>query len=912
LRKDDGERIQNSEARIQKNPPAVRQRRDSWIIYIIDMAKRIFIFILFILLWQATVWAEDLPKVAVFPFRINSRENLSYLKQGLAEMLSTRLERDKEIATMDKFAIQRAISSLKTEEIDETTAKALGVELSADLVILGSFTKIGETISVDTTIIEVKGEKPITHIFKTVPSMEEVPSKMIELAKEANLKILNKVLITKLQIKGNKYIEDAAIRLNLKSKEGEVFSPKTLEQDLKNVYQMGYFRDIQIETEDRPEGKTITFVVVEKPTVKEIKIVGNEKVKTDDIQKVIGMKPKYILDEKQIKEDVEKIKKVYSDKGFYSAEIASKISEPTPDEAVVTYQIKEYEVSKIAKISFTGNKAIPSKELKKVMSTKEKNILSLITSAGIFKEDALQKDIDQLTAFYYNQGYIQVKVGNPEIKHEKNKIFITIPIDEGKQFKVGPVDITGNILGEKSSLSKDLKTVSGKVFSSNSLHDDIVKLTDLYADQGYAYADISPLTKINPENQTVDVAFDIEQGEKVYIEKINISGNTRTRDKVIRREIRLAEGEIYSTSKLKRSKQEVNNLGYFKEVNFTTNKGSANDKIVVNVAVEERPTGSFSLGAGYSSVDNLVGMFQISQNNLFGKGQQLTLQANIGGSTTRFNLSFTEPWFRDTRTSAGFDAFKWEREYEDFDKDSTGGDIRFGFPVADFTRLYLSYKYEMVDISNIDEDASHSLREEEGKSNTSSVIGTIVKDSRNDKLMPTSGVLNSLTLELAGLGGDNHFATVVGSLSKYWPLPHDTSFMVRGTLGYEIGFAGDSVPIFERFFLGGLDSLRGFEARSVGPEEDGDVIGGTKEAILNFEYLFPIMKEAGIRGVVFFDTGNAYRKDQYPFETMRKSAGFGVRWYSPFGPLRVEWGINLSPRSGEKRSNFEFSMGNLF
>jgi len=876
------------------------------------MLKRLLSLSLFVLLWVAMGWGEELPKVAVLPFRIHSEENLSYLQPGLAEMLSTRLEKEKDIATVDKFTLKEATSSFKIEEIDESTAKALGVEVGADFVILGSFTKIGKNISLDTTIIDVKGERPISHVFKAIPDMESIPAKMTDLAWEANLKILNKILIAKLLIQGNKYIEDAAIRLNIKSKEGEVFSPKTLEQDLKNVYQMGYFRDIQIKSEDIPEGKEITFVVIEKPTMREIKIVGNNKVNTNDIQKVIGIKPKHILDEKQVKEDVEKIKKVYTDKGFYSAEIDFKITEPTPDECVVTYQIKEHDISKIAKISFTGNEAFPAKNLKRFMDTKEKNILSFFTSAGIFKEDAFQKDIDKLTAFYYNEGYIQAKVGNPEIKHEKNKIFITIPIDEGKQFKVGNVDITGNILGEKGSLVKDLKTVSGKVFSSNSLHDDIVKLTDTYADQGYAFADISPLTKINPENQTVDVAFDIEQGDKVTIEKVNISGNTRTRDKVIRREVRLAEGDLYSTSQIKRSKQEVNNLGYFKEVNFTTSKGSADDKIVLNVAVEEKPTGSFSLGAGYSSVDALVGMFQISQNNLFGKGQQLSFQATIGGRSTRFNISFTEPWFRDTRTSAGFDAFKWKREYEDFDKDSTGGDVRFGFPVADFTRLYLTYKLEMVDISNINHHAAHVLREEKGSSTTSSVTGNIVKDSRDDKLIPRSGVVNGLSLELAGLGGDNRFATVIGSFAKYWPLPGNTSFMARGTLGYALGFAGESVPIFERFFLGGLDSLRGFEARSVGPKQHDDVIGGTKEAILNFEYLFPLMQEAGIRGVVFFDAGNAYRKSEYPFQNLRKSAGFGVRWYSPFGPLRVEWGVNLSPRKDEKTSNFEFSMGNLF
>lgn len=858
------------------------------------------------------VFSEESPRVAVFPFRINSRENLDYLRQGLAEMLSTRLERDKEIITLDKFLIQQVLTSVKLEELDETGIKNLGIELGVDFVILGSFTKIGEAISLDATIVDIKGERPPTHLFKTISILEDVPLKMGELAKDVNIKILNKVLIKKLQIKGNKFIEEAAIRYKIKSKEGDVFSEQVLQQDLKDVYQMGYFRDVQVESEDTPEGKEITFVVTEKPTVREIKIIGNDKVRTDEIQKVVGMKPKYILNENQIREDVEKIKKLYSDKGYYAAEVSFKINEPTVEEAIVAYQITEHEVSKIEKINFIGNQAISSKELKKVMSTKEKNLLSFITGAGIYKEDVLKKDIDQLTAFYYSQGYIQAKVSSPEIKFEKDKLYLNIPVEEGSQFKVGEVEVKGEFHHDKESLIKGLKTVSGDVFSSNNIHEDIVKLTDLYSDEGYAYVDISPLTKINPETRTVDITFEIEPGEKVYIEKINISGNTRTRDKVIRREIRLAEGELYSTSKLKRSKQEVNNLGYFKEVNFTTSKGSARDRIVVNVAVEERPTGSFSMGAGFSSVENLVGMFSISQNNLFGKGQQLNFQASLGGSSSRFNISFTEPWFRDTRTSAGFDAFKWKREYRDFDKGDTGGVIRFGIPTGEFTRLYLSYKYAITDISNLEPHPPEALKDEEGTSTTSSITGNLVKDSRNDKLLPTSGVVNSIYLQLAGLGGENRFVAVIGSLCKYWPLPGDTSFMARGTLGYECGFGGEDVPISERFFLGGLDSLRGFEDRSVGPKERGDVIGGTKEALITLEYLFPVLKEAGIRGVLFFDAGNAYRKSQYPFQTVKKDVGFGVRWYSPFGPLRLEWGINLSPTGDENRSNFGFSMGNIF
>jgi outer membrane protein insertion porin family len=558
------------------------------------------------------------------------------------------------------------------------------------------------------------------------------------------------------------------------------------------------------------------------------------------------------------------------------------------------------------------------------METREKNLLSFITNAGIFKEETFQKDLDRIVAFYYNEGHIKAKVGTPTVTHEGKDIYITIPVEEGESFKIGEVDITGDFIVPRETLLKDLKTVKGEGFRSNYLNDDMVSLSELYSDQGYANVDITPLTSINDEQKTVAVNFEITKGERIYFERINITGNNRTRDKVIRRELKVSEGELYSGSKVKRSKQRLDDLGFFKKTNLTTTKAGGPNRVSLNVEVEEKPTGSLSFGAGYSSVDSLVGLVQLSQDNFLGKGQRLDLRCQLGG-TNRFMFSFTEPWFFDTRWKAGVDLFNMERWYEDFDSESMGGSMRLGHPIGEFTRVDFGYEYEEVDISDVDYDASLDILEQEGTSTTGALTAGITRSTLDNRFTPHTGIITHFTTKFAGVGGDNQFVTFVGSFGKYFPLPRDSAFFIRGTAGYSVGYGGEEVPIFEKFFLGGLDSIRGFEERSVGPKErrgsryffisdrdDKDVVGGEKELFFNFEYIFPILKETGIRGVVFFDAGNAYKKSESFLSDIRTSAGFGIRWQSPFGPLRLEFGINLDPEDDEDTSEFHFTMGSMF
>ncbi len=877
-----------------------------------------------ILVSSASLNAEQEQYVAVLPFSIHSEEDLSYLSQAIPDMLSTRLEKRGEIKTVDKPLLTKTIQAIKLKTIDGEQAVLLGEKLGIDYLVLGGLTKIGETLSLDISLIDVKKIKPVQRLFTTADNIAEITGKLQDIARKINFIILEKEMISEVLIAGNRFIEEDAVLFAIRTKPGEEFSAQMLQEDLKRIYQMGYFKDIQITSEDTESGKKITFHVEEKPMVKAVQIQGNKKVKLNDIEEVLEVKPRTILDLNKVTGDVTRIKKIYVDKGYFRADVSYKVK-PMPEDMVgVDYSIKEGDIIKVKKVTFSGNDSISGKKISKVMETREKSFTSLFTTKGIYKDEGLEKDIERIIAYYYSKGFLLVEVEKPTVLFNKKGINIHINIIEGPKFTIGSIDFDGDLIYDKIILRSKIKAASGKTFNGQKLNDDLVALRALYAEQGFAFSDITPLTNINNKEKTVDLTFKIIKGKKIYIEEIKITGNTRTRDKVIRREMRLADGAVYNSEQVKRSKQEINNLGYFEKVNVNTSPGSKDNLIKLHVEVTERPTGSFSVGAGYSSVDSVVGMFQISQNNLFGKGQSLKLMAQLGGDSSQFDISFTEPWFMDTRVSVGFDLFLIDRDYYDFDRKSKGLNLRAGFPLdhkLDYTRLYLTYRLEDTEIE-IDDfcDVSRSIFDSEGKTITSSITGSIVRDSRDDRWSPRMGSNSKLSVELAGLGGDAKFIGLIASAAKYFPLPFDTAFMVRGEIG-QLFELGEDIPIAEKFFLGGLDSLRGFESRSVGPMEpeqcdsnDFDCIGGEKEIFFNFEYLFPIMPGSGVRGVVFYDIGNAYKTGDAFLSDLRSDVGVGINWYSPFGPLRLVWAINLDRNDewDEKSSNFEFSMGQMF
>ncbi|MBF8250722.1 MAG: yaeT [Deltaproteobacteria bacterium] len=725
--------------------------------------------------------------------------------------------------------------------------------------------------------------------------------------------------IVKITIKGNKTIEADAIKAVIKISEGKPLITEDVRDAIKAIFEMGYFTDVQAETSDTEVGKELAFIVSERPQIREIDFNGNKEIEKDKLKELLTFKANTILDLNKIRESISKIKTEYENSGYYVADVQYKIETVGENQIKLVFEINENDKVLVKRIILLGNKEYNDDALKKIIQTKEGSWSSWISSKGTFKENMLRGDVEILSSHYLNNGYIQASVEEPQVflTPDKRWIYITIRIEEGKKFWLGKIDFKGDILDSVDDLSKNVKLKEGDVFSRDRLRQDIVSLTDMYGDKGYAFANIVPLTTLDHEKRIVNITFDISKGELVYFERIFITGNIKTRDKVIRRELKVAEGELYHGTRLKKSRQKVNNLGFFDEVNLSTERGSSPNKLNLIIDIKERPTGTLSVGAGYSSIDSFVMMGSVSQGNLFGRGQKLQLSAEYGGKRKTYNLGFTEPRLLDTEISAGFDIYNLEKQYTDFTKKSNGGDIRLGFPLGfEETRGYLTYRYEESEIFDISTSAGTYIIDQAGRNTLSSITASIVRDTRDSYLAPMSGSNNSVSTEVAGsyFGGTRSFVKHLGNSSWFYPVFWDTSVMLHGAIGYAEGTEGKTLPIDERFFVGGMNTVRGFDPRSLGPkDENGIVIGGNKELIFNVEYLFPLAKEAGLRGVIFYDAGNAFGDNEvYDIESLRTSAGYGIRWYSPIGPLRLEWGYNLNPKDGEKLSRWEFSIGTFF
>jgi len=881
------------------------------------LAKLFLVFFLSILLGPGEARGQEVMKVGILPLRVyaRDREMMKDWPARVAGVLSAEMKKDEQIVLVEEEKIRGALEETGRAEVDESLAREIGKKVDADYMVMGSITRINSSVSLDIRVLDVFQKEAMASTFKTGKTPEDLLSLAREASREVNLKILKKEPIAKVLIEGNKAIEESAIRAQIKTREGEVYSPAVIRGDLKVLHQMGYFQNIRVEKRDWGRGKAVVFVVEEKPVIREIKFSGNKNIKTSDLLEVVDLKPRTVLSLNAVKENVNKIIKKYREEAYFLAEVQYELETPRKGDVVVHFKIKENEKVRIKKIAFSGNAHYSDAVLKKLLpETKEADFFSWLTKSGAYKEETVEKDTDAIMAFYMLKGFLQVKVAKPKVEVDKDGITITIPVEEGRQFKVGRLDLKGDLIAPKMELFKLVPIYPGEIFNRQKVSQSISNLTDRYADQGYAFVDVSPQVIPHDDQPLVDLIFDIRQGSKVYFERINILGNTKTRDKVIRRELRTVEGELYSLTALKKSRDHLNYLGFFKEVDVSTKKGSADDKMVLNVRVEEAPTGSISTGIGYSSIDKLMAILSISQNNLFGRGQRLVLSGQLGSVSSYYNLSFTEPRLFDTEVLAGGDIYNTFRDYDEYSIRRTGGLARFGFPLFEDIRVYTQYLYEVVDTYNILDTSSEIIKSQKGVSTTSSIYLGLRRDTRDHRFDPTKGSENGISVNYAGrfLGGTNEF-TKYQAFSSWFLTPFsDLTFSARGRIGF---IEGDPIiPLYERFRLGGINTVRGFKAYSIGPKApNGEVIGGDKDLIFNFEMIFPLVKEIKLKGLLFFDAGNAWDiGEPYRLEDLRTSAGIGFRWMSPFGPLRLEWGYNLKPQEGESRSSWEFTIGTFF
>jgi len=853
--------------------------------------------------------------VVILPFEIFAQKDLSYLQSDLPAALKTTLEQaGARVLLLD--AVSEPEWRQRVSNLEEITK--LSRQTGADYIIWGTLTWIGEQFSLDLKLFESRDGKTPSLFTSEGRGIENLPSTLEKLAQSVSIKIFKRKQVLTVEVTGNQRIEVDAIKRVVKTRPGDTYNLKSLSEDLKAIYAMGYFDDIRIETEELPDGNKVTFHVKEKPTLRSVRISGNMWVfDNKEIMEVVTAKRGSILNINVIQNDISRIADLYKEKNYHNVKVDYKIFERKDNQADLEFIIDEGAKFKIEKIVFVGNKAFSDKKLKRQMTTSETNILSWITEAGDLDEDNLEQDVARIKAFYQNSGYIQAQVGEPQIEFKDNDIIITIKIDEGEPFKVGKVTIVGDLILTEEELLKDIKIAQEELYNREVLRADVLALTDLYADEGYAFVDVAPMIKRIPEELKVDITFNIEKGKPVYYEEIIISGNTRTRDKVIRRQLRVYEQELTSATRLKRSVTNLQRLDYFEDVNVSTAKGGAADKMVLKIDVTEKSTGAFSFGGGYGNVESIFGTAQISERNLFGRGQTLSLQGVLGGKTQKIVLSFTEPYIYDIPLSGTISLYNWIYDYNDYEKDSVGGSIGFGYPVFDYTRFFSSYAYDISNIKNVDAAASDSIKDLKGKNVKSSISSDLKYDSRNKRFLATRGTLNSFSFEFAGLGGDIGFTKYIAETGWYVPLVWDFVGVAHAKAGYVADIQEKKLPDYEKFYMGGIGSLRGFERDDLAPKDDeGASVGGDAFIQFNFEVVFPILKDIGVHGLVFFDTGRIYKeRDDIEFSPadLRQSAGGGIRWLSPMGPLDFEYGYILDPKDSDHGAGqFEFSMASSF
>ncbi len=876
------------------------------------IARHVCLTFLLLSLFPLTpMHAQGLKKISVLPFEVYSKEDSAAIKESLYKKMSEELKKEKLIRLIP------ADSFLKSKvKVDERRAISAGKSLRADFVVIGSLTQLGETLSVDAKIIDVGTGNILSPVSVSGKGLANLGAIAVQLKTEILVRTGLIEKIAKIEIKGNRKIEASAIIQQIKSKEGNPYFKEDITADIKTIFKMGFFLDVSAEATSTPQGKIVTFTVLEKGLITDIQIKGNKAISKDDIQEVMTIKTRQSLNREKIKADVEKIKTLYDSKGYYNAEITDSVEKDGEKDFHVILDIKENDQIYVRTITFEGNEAYSSKELKNMMSTSEYNILNFFTDSGLLKREQLKQDINKLTAFYFNNGFINAQVGEPEITYDKKGIYIKIQIKEGKRFKVGKVEISGDLLVKpRADLLQALKVKEGNNYDREAIMKDIELLTQACNDEGYAYADVNPKIDTQEKEQLVDIDFQINKGALVYINRIGITGNTNTRDKVIRRQLDIVEGDLYSSSKLKSSYANLNRLRYFEEVDFQTEKSPDKNQTNVNIRVKEKNTGMFMVGAGYSAADQAIIMGQISEQNFLGYGQILSLKASLGSTTNMIDLSFTEPWLFDMPLWCKADIWKYQKVYDSYTLDTRGVGLTLGYPLWEKISGYIGYTLTANDIQDVNQTtASQNIIDQAGERIKSAITLGLVRDTRDDYIFPTKGTKSSFSVQYAGipLGGDVKLIKYSAGVSAYYPLFWDMVFVTKGQIGY-IQNTDDSssrIPIFERYVLGGINDLRGF--RYIGPTNSGtsDVIGGTTMLVFNLELVFPLIKDAGMKGVLFYDAGNTWNNGYY-IDDLRQSAGFGIRWYSPIGPLRLEYGYVLNRKGLDDNTigRFEFTIG---
>ena len=751
-------------------------------------------------------------------------------------------------------------------------------------------------------------------------------------------------VISRIRIVGNQRVEEDAIRIHISSQPGQPLNDATVDQDVKAIYKMGFFVHVNA-TVDQQGGQTILiYHVKERPLISDVRTEGMTKIKTtnDAVVGAIKLHSGVIEDPQLVESSIRALKQVYQSQGYLDANVTFSTVPGPSNTATGIFHVTEGPLVEISRIEFAGNKAFSASRLRGMMETRKHSLLSRFFKTGTLDRTKLQEDTDRLSAFYYNHGYLQIHIGDPTITRRGNSIVITLNIDEGPIFRVGNVGVGGALKFPKKELASKLTLKPKKTFSGTDMEHDVLTLSDFYSDRGYAFVNVDPRTQVDPVAHKVNVTYVVTPGNEVLIDRIKISGNTKTSDKVIRREIKLQEQEPYSASKIQESKVRLDQLGFFQSVRISTEPAPQPDKINLDVNVQEGNTASFQVGGGYDSFSSLFGTFVLQNTNLFGGGESAAFNAEIGFLFEDMSVTYTEPWFLDMPLSVSIQGFDNELYLFSFDQSEIGFMINSGYPLADLglsklgpfslehITAGLGYQFESVGITGLSSFSAFDLQRAKGFNRVSEILPSIQRFTVDNPTDPRSGSIESLNMEVAGLGGTSF---IKGVAHAHWFIP----FIKNPTLGewvyspmitFGIGTAlssgtGGELPLYERFFPGGLNGqgqVRGYEVYSLGPQVSEfnqfgqpfavEQVGGSKELLFSQQVNFPLIEALGMRGEAFLDAGNAFRlRNSISFNALQYAYGIGLFWKSPFGPINIDVARPLNPRPNDLHTAFDFGAG---
>ncbi len=724
--------------------------------------------------------------------------------------------------------------------------------------------------------------------------------------------------IQAIEIEGNRHIDREAIIGKLKIQPGDKFSQARVREEIQKIYSMGFFEKVDVSTQARGDEVVVLFLVKEKPFTVEVIYDGNDELTDENLGEKNTIRNQTFLDQEQVKVSVEHFRKLYQEEGYFHAQIIPIVDMIEEGQARLTYYIEEGEQAHIKAIEFEGRNVLKKKQLGAFMANQEWSWpWSVFSDTGVLRQDELPNDIERIKEVYMNKGYLDIQVGMPRIDLDDTKEWFTVvfPIVEGEPYIVNRIQYKGNSVFPENELREGLPVKSGDVFQRVKIRDEITRVTDLYGSRGYAFTDVSPSVEPDPSTRSANITFIIDEGEVVRIRDIRITGNHKTRDNVIRRELRVNERDMINSPAIKRSFQRLNNTNFFETVEILP-KQNAPGEVDLDVKVKEKPTGAFSLGGGFSTLDQFTLIADISEGNFLGRGYLAKIRGQLGGRRTLGIITFRNPAILDTLTSVQIDGFRTRTNFLTYDETKVGANLTFGRAFSEYLSGSFTFVGEHIKIRDVDNDAPEIIQDQEGNQSTTGFRASLFRDTRDFYLDPRKGVRVGVRTSLGTqlLGGSNNFYSTSFDALKYTPLPFwDLRHSIRGRIGYGTGFGGENLPVPEFFFIGGINTVRGFKFGRAGPvTSSNDPAGGNKQLIFNNDLVFPILPDAKLNGVIFFDYGKGFGFGEPLDFDLRKAAGFEVRWISPFGPLRAAYGFNLDKEPGEKKAVFEFSIGSVF